>query len=110
MNFQTRKKNRLDNFDYSQNGVYFITICVKDRKPILSKISVGADIIRPNKIELTKIGKIIDYSIKSIPIHYDSIFVDNYVIMPNHIHLLLRINNDNGRIVISSCGAQNFIH
>lgn len=99
MDFQTRKKNRLDNFDYSQNGVYFITICVKDRKPILSKISVGADIIRPNKIELTKIGKIIDYSIKSIPIHYDSIFVDNYVIMPNHIHLLLRINNDNGRIV-----------
>ena len=39
MDFQTRKKNRLDNFDYSQNGVYFITICVKDRKPILSKIS-----------------------------------------------------------------------
>ena len=36
MNFKTRKPNRLKNYDYSQNGVYFITVCVKNRNPILS--------------------------------------------------------------------------
>ncbi len=98
MELQTRKRNRLKDYDYSQNGAYFITICVKDRKPILSRIIVGADIIRPYKIELTKYGKIVDFSINSIPLHYDGVFVDNYVIMPNHIHIIIRIDNS-GRMV-----------
>ena len=40
-NFPTRKPTRLQNYDYSQNGCYFVTVCVKNRKPILSTI-VGA--------------------------------------------------------------------
>ena len=42
MNLPNRKQNRLENLDYSKNGVYFITICVKDRKKILCDI-VGDD-------------------------------------------------------------------
>ena len=38
MKLPKRKNNRLENYNYSQNGAYFITICIKDRKPILSKI------------------------------------------------------------------------
>jgi putative transposase len=94
-----RKQNRLTDYDYAQNGAYFITICVNDRKPILSSITVGADIIRPNNIKLTNIGKVVDYSINSILLHYDGVFVDNYVIMPNHIHMIIRIENDGGRMV-----------
>ncbi|MBQ2265996.1 MAG: hypothetical protein II342_01205 [Clostridia bacterium] len=41
MELPKREKNRLKNYDYSQEGAYFITICVKDRKPILSKVRVG---------------------------------------------------------------------
>ena len=94
-----RKKNRLTNYDYSQNGAYFITICVNDRKPLLSSITVGADIIRPNNVRLTKIGEIVDFSIKTIPNHYEGVFVDNYVIMPNHIHMIIHIENSGGRMI-----------
>ena len=51
-----RKTNRLANYDYSQNGAYFITICVKDKEPILSEIS-KTDLINPAKIKLSKIKK-----------------------------------------------------
>ena len=42
MELKTRKPNRLNDFDYSQNGIYYITICTKDKKPLLSQITVGA--------------------------------------------------------------------
>jgi len=89
MELQKRKPNRLENFDYSQNGAYFITICAKDRKPILS--AVGANCVRP-----TKIGTVIENEINRISSIYDSVSIDKYVIMPNHIHLLIRLDN-NGR-------------
>ncbi len=97
MKLQKRKPNRLKNYDYSQNGAYFITICTNERKPILSRISVGASNARPNEIKLTDIGIVVEQGIKGITEHYDNVFVDNYVIMPNHIHLIIRIDIDNGR-------------
>lgn len=105
MESQTRKPNRLKDYDYSQNGAYFITICTKDRKPILSVIEnadeiVGASIARPFKIQLTDVGLIVDKAINGISIHYQNVFIDNYVIMPNHIHLIIRIDN-NGRAMLA---------
>lgn len=91
MYLTTRKQNRLENFDYNQNGAYFITICVKDRKKILCDI-VGANIVRP---QLTQYGEIVNKAIKNIPSHYNSITIDKYVIMPDHVHLLLRIHSTN---------------
>ena len=103
-----RKLNRLENYDYSRNGLYFITICTKDRIKYLSEITedlsfVGADIIRPI-INLTKIGKILDYSINDIKNHYENISVIKYCIMPDHVHLILSIMNeivpaDSGRMI-----------
>ena len=89
-----RKPNRLNNYDYSANGAYFITICVAERKNLLSDIEgniVGAIINRP-KLTLKEIGIIAEEYIKEIPMHYRYVNVDNYVIMPNHIHILLQIN------------------
>ncbi len=97
--FPDRKPNRLKSFDYTSNGAYFITICVKDRRCILSRISVGADIIRPYQVLLTQNGHIVDKAIRAIPFHYDNVSVDHYVIMPNHVHLLLRIDKSGGRII-----------
>ncbi|MBR3150333.1 MAG: HD domain-containing protein, partial [Eubacterium sp.] len=98
-----RKQNRLKNYDYATNGVYFITICTKDKECILSKIvsenNVGADTIRPSSIKYSKIGAIVDSAINQINSHYDSVFVDKYVIMPNHVHLMLCISNNSGRMV-----------
>ena len=92
MNCRTRKPNRLKDYDYSQNGAYFITVCVKNRKPILSYIPVGANCVRPSKI-----GNVVENEIKKISKIYENVTVDNYVIMPNHIHLLIRIDTYGGR-------------
>ena len=75
--------------DYSENGSYFITICAKDRKPILSKIyDVGEGLCALPKTELTEIGKKVEEAILYMGSN-PSICVDKYVIMPNHIHLII---------------------
>ncbi len=97
-----RKNIRLKDWDYSQNGAYFITICAKDKQHIFGKIkNVGADIIRPeDMVELSDIGKIVDKAIKNISDSYKNVYVDKYIIMPNHIHILFSIiKENNGRII-----------
>lgn len=100
-----RKSNRLPMFDYSQNGAYFITICTKDKQKIFwiddkSQNSVGADIIRPHD-KLNDLGLIVECAIEQITEYYPNTMIDKYVIMPNHVHILMRIENDefNGRII-----------
>ena len=87
-----RKQNRLPDYDYSQNGAYFITICTQDRKQILSKISVGTPV--PGcPVELLRHGEIADKMIRQLNDFYDHISVDKYTIMPDHIHLLITIQD-----------------
>ena len=102
MELPKRKNIRLEKYDYSTPGAYFITLCVKGRETALSHITVGASIARPKEIHLTKYGKIAEAAIKNIPKYYPVISVDNYVIMPDHIHLLLQIHSDiSGRPMVA---------
>ncbi len=88
-----RKPTRLRNFDYSTNGAYFITICTQNRKKILSHI-VGGDVLdAPSAVELLPYGIIADKYIKQLNDFYENIEIGSYVIMPNHIHILLCILN-----------------
>lgn len=100
-----RKKNRLDSYDYSSCGTYFITVCTAGRRNLFWESIpeiVGATIGRPQDIELSKYGKIVDAAIKNISAVYPAIAIDSYVIMPNHIHLLLRICADeSGRPMVA---------
>lgn len=91
-----RKKNRLVNYDYSQNGAYFITICTEDRKCLLSAV-VGAILDRPAHVRLTAWGRCVEQAILRIPQCYPDVRLEKYVIMPNHIHLLLLIDVVPGR-------------
>ena len=84
-NLPSRKRIRLQYYDYSEENMYFITICVKDRLEILGKI------IEEN-IKLTKEGNIVKHNISKIQKIYKNVIVDEYIIMPNHIHILLLIN------------------
>lgn len=94
--FPRRKKNRLQNFDYSSCETYFITICTKDKQNLFGTI-VGAPIGRPN-CHLSKYGNIVEEAIKNTEKIYTNICLEKYVIMPDHIHLLLTILPDgNGR-------------
>ena len=99
-NLPTRKNNRLKEYDYSTNGMYFITVCTKDKKPLFWS-DVGAIIGRPQDVVLSKYGIVVDDAINSISIKYPNIVVMHYVVMPNHIHLLLLIDNINGRPMIA---------
>ncbi len=88
MNLPKRKPTRLKGYDYSAPGTYFVTICTKERKQILSKIIVGQG-LAPAENHLTAYGHIAEEQIELIKSRYDGIKIDKYVIMPNHIHLLI---------------------
>ena len=93
-----RQPNRLHQYDYSQNGAYFITICTKDRKPLLSRI-VGTPVPGCPQESCTKLlrhGQIADKYIRQMNNFYDKLSVDKYVIMPDHIHLLITIDGHPG--------------
>ena len=94
-----RKPIRIENYDYSTPGAYFITICTANREKIFWE-GVGADIIRPQNIPLSPIGKIAEQGILQMTDHYKNVTVDKYCVMPNHIHLILCIESDiDGRMV-----------
>lgn len=95
MGLQKRKPIRLPEYDYSTPGAYFVTVCTHDKLCILSDIAVGEG-LAPPEIGLTAIGKCVEEQILSIPQRYPSITIDKYVIMPNHIHLLVSIRGDSG--------------
>ena len=92
-----RRDIRLKEYDYSQPGYYFVTICTAVRhQDILSVISpaVGAIINRPPaEVSLTALGQLARQAILEIPNRYPGILVDTYCIMPDHVHLILAVQN-----------------
>ncbi len=83
MELPKRKRMRLSGFDYSTAGCYFVTICTYNGKHLFG-----------DGEQLSEIGTIIDEEIKNIPTHYSDVKIDNYVVMPNHVHILLTIGCD----------------
>ena len=88
-----RKDLRLKEYDYSDVGLYFLTICTDNRRKILSNI-VGVDVPDDPCVELTAYGEIVDKCINQLNDFYDNISVEQYVIMPNHIHLILFVHQN----------------
>ena len=97
MELPKRKPTRLSEYDYFNQGAYFVTICVKDMKCILSNIIVGEGLRALPQIDLTSIGQIVEESICYMQTCYNCVSIDKYVIMPNHIHLLVSISDTGGR-------------
>jgi len=101
MDLPKRKNTRLREYDYASPGGYFITICTKDRRNLFWE-NVGATTGRPQDVCLSSYGKIVDIAIQNIPLHYEAVTVEHYVVMPNHIHLLLQIRClDDGRPMVA---------
>ena len=93
-----RKKIRIENYDYSTPGAYFVTICTANRENILWD-TVGADSIRLDSLPLSYAGKLVEKAILQVPEYYNNIFVDKYSIMPDHVHMLITIIADNRRMI-----------
>ena len=90
---KNRKTTRLKGADYNHNQAVFLTICTKERQRLLSRI-VGTGVPDGPKIELTECGEIADKYIRQLNAFYDNLSVESYVIMPNHIHIMLWVKGE----------------
>ena len=91
-----RKDLRIKQYDYSSAGAYFVTMCIKDRKRILSDIiksSVGVGAHDDPQIRLTKIGDVAEKYLLSSE-NISGVKIDRYVIMPDHIHAIIFLYPD----------------
>lgn len=79
-----RRTIRLRGFDYSSNQLYFVTICIQDRQSILSKV-VG------DRAFLSPYGRIADRLWQYLPNKFEMVQLDDFVIMPNHLHGIVSI-------------------
>ena len=106
-----RKPTRLREYDYSSPGAYFITICTRDRRCILSDIPAPPDLtdasgravprgqnvgegLAPPAVILSPMGVLVETQLLLLPDRFPSLSMDRYVIMPNHVHLLLSLSGD----------------
>ena len=87
MKLPKRKNIRLKNYVYSQNGAYFVMICTHNNECIFGKI-VG------NGLDRSEYGEIAENDLLNMQQHFPNIKIDKYVIMPNHIHAIILIDND----------------
>lgn len=96
MELPTRKQIRLKRYDYSQQGCYFVTVCAQNRECIFGNIvGVGRD--RPEMV-LNELGKITQFVWESLPKHH-SVELDQFQIMPNHVHMIIIITGASRRAV-----------
>ena len=123
-NLPERKRNRLKEYDYSSCGVYFITICARKRDnyfwsnaafdslKIVGAISDRPPIVyNPQDVVLSECGMVVDEAINKITSIYPAVSLEHYVIMPDHIHLLLMVcSEEDGRSVIAPTMSQVVKH
>jgi putative transposase len=98
-----KKSIRLKNYDYSQPGGYFVTICTKGRKSCFGQIV-------DEKINLSSVGEIVKGCWLGIPEHLKNVKLDEWVIMPNHIHGIIVIIDSVGTDYNLSLRKNRFQH
>jgi len=82
MNYRQRKQTKIKNFSYTADGIYFITLCAKDRQRLFGSIVNG-------EMLLSEAGKQIQETWMHISNLYTNISLDEFIIMPNHFHAIL---------------------
>src|SRR4051794_16288689 len=80
-----RRSIRLRGYDYTQSGVYFVTICTHARAHRFGRVNDGT-------IDLSPAGQVLDRCWQALPQHFSFVTTDAYVIMPDHIHGILAID------------------
>ena len=105
-----RKPTRLKDFDYSTPGAYFVTICTRDRKHIFSEIvipnaattevtnsAVGEGLAPPEYgVKLKPCGEVVQEQLRSLETRFSSVTIEDYIIMPDHIHAILFLHEHAG--------------
>jgi len=81
-----RRSIRLPDYDYTQPGAYFVTICTKDRAPILGDLALPSVVLSP-------IGQVVERCWLALPRHFARVILDSLVIMPDHLHGIIMFGN-----------------
>jgi putative transposase len=82
-----RRSVRVPGYDYSQPGAYFVTICVRDRDCLLG------DVVE-ERVVLNDVGRIVQETWFDLPNHYPHVELDEFVIMPNHVHGIIVLTEE----------------
>ena len=85
-----RKPLRLSHFDYATPGAYFVTVCTQDRACLFGEVRDGA-------VHLSESGGIVEQVWRNLPAHFPNFGIDEFVVMPNHVHGVLLIEKEGGR-------------
>ncbi|MFO8234440.1 MAG: hypothetical protein R6U04_03405, partial [Bacteroidales bacterium] len=83
------ESTRMQNWDYGWNGNYFITICTGGREHFFGEI-------QDHRMIFSETGRLANHFWKQIPVHCPFVLLDEFIIMPNHIHGILTIDKRNG--------------
>ena len=92
---KARKILRLPTYDYSQNGVYFVTICTERRKCILGRV-VGGGVLDAPLVQLSDYGILAQQTLLEMGTFYKDVSIDKYAIMPNHVHFIITLSACSG--------------
>jgi REP element-mobilizing transposase RayT len=104
--YRQRKSPRLQGYDYSQSGAYFVTICTHNRAHLFGEITEGA-------MMLNDAGAIAQERWLALPDHHPNVELDAFVVMPNHVHGIvilvgtgpaLSVATDNAGVVTDNAG------
>ncbi len=88
-----RKRNRIEDYDYSQPNIYLLTFCTENRECLFGVVEARPD--TPVTV-LSPLGRLVEQAILGIETHYPNVFIETYSILPNHVHLLLRLEATDG--------------
>jgi REP-associated tyrosine transposase len=88
-----RRSVRLRGFDYAYRGFFFITICTHNKKSTLGKII-------NNEFRPSAPGKVVEHCWREIPEHFPNVYLDEWVIMPNHLHGIIVIRYPKGYDIV----------
>jgi putative transposase len=86
-----RRSIRLKGYDYSQPGAYFVTICTRGKQCLLGKIVNG-------EMKLNELGEIVEAAWFDLPAHYSHVELGTFCIMPNHVHMIIILNDGDTRV------------
>lgn len=100
MMFPYRKNSHLKGYKYNQLGKYFITICTKNREKLLGEIIKEPDDLTLPKVKLNPINEVVEKFISLIEDTYENVIVDQHVVMPNHLHLLISLRDEKIQVLV----------
>jgi REP element-mobilizing transposase RayT len=87
-----RHSIRLREYDYAQNGAYFVTVCTFQRECLFGEVGAGSKPAREWGMHTNEVGKLVEMTWHDLPNHNRNIVLDAFVVMPNHVHGILVID------------------